>query len=210
MLWRPGKGKDVDAAPVDVLFFTLEIYDPYKKQYRQLVTDPPKRGAPRKGEYLVKDLKPGMRYEFRVIAYNDHGQSKGSVGSFYTLPEVPQKPKLLQCALEGTTAIATLSWGKGNAESVKCVTARKDSLDRIFDALSVRQDSSSQVISASALRENIFVTWIKRCLKSKGESKASRSGKKRNNVKWYVDEIERRYFKRCAEIDVKGCMTLIQ
>ena len=99
------------------------------------------------------------------------GNLRAAWARFTRSPEVPQKPKLLQCALEGTTAIATLSWGKDNAESVKCVTVRKDSLDRIFDALSVRQDSSSQVISAPALRENIFVTWIKRCLKSKGKAK---------------------------------------
>lgn len=85
-------------------------------EYKELYRDPPSAasGQNQKGEFTMRKLEAGVRYYFRLRAFNGYGSSPFTYASFTTAPLAPPVPIIK--SLAPTTL--TLSWG-GSAPETK-------------------------------------------------------------------------------------------
>ncbi|CAK9112308.1 Fibronectin type III domain-containing protein 3B [Durusdinium trenchii] len=103
----------------DVSFFTLERALTNSTNgkfggFELIFRDPPARTDPPSsptGSFQITGLEPSTCYEFRLVAFNEHGASRPTQVILATLPVAPPQPKLGSIFCEGQSARCRIAWG---------------------------------------------------------------------------------------------------
>ncbi|GBG25712.1 Calmodulin [Hondaea fermentalgiana] len=114
--WRPREGSMFPT------FYVLESCgregskSHRQHEFKEIFRDPPSAasGKAQAGEFTLRGLEAGVRYLFRIRAFNGYGSSPFTYASFLTAPAPPAVPVVK--SLAPTTL--TLAWGNG-APTVK-------------------------------------------------------------------------------------------
>ena len=147
--WGPGSNS------ANVTFYVLETCGKEgsrthrKHEYEEVYRDPPHAGIASgpKCEVKIESLEPNTRYFYRIRAFNGHGASPFTYGSFATAPRVPNCPIVVS---KGSGSI-TLEW----SSSKETLRAKRE-MRALFDKL-----AHSATGPAGASNESIaLIDWL--------------------------------------------------